>query len=249
MSLYKVHSALLSDLTNFLNNEIGRAGPQFSQELAPGASPLQQRAFQLAEQFGAGDPAREAAMARLLGGETSFVPDSGETEAFYQANIGAPLAREYERSLDQIDQRMALRGLGDSGVRARALTDAHRNFLDTSRAARTDLAYRDLSAMRASRESALNRLGPAIAQSLGMDTARISILGGVGDVQREIDSQQRQDTYRRFLEAQPLYNPALQMIGGPIQQPAPKSPKAQPVWPQLVQSAINPLQGFFGGGM
>ena len=246
----KEQRRLLTEYNAFLRTQIGQPGPQYEGDIAPGASELQERSFDLARDF-AGPNQVDPALARLLAGETGYVADTGESERFFQANVAKPLTREYDRSLDAIDQRLAVRGLGDSGVRARAFTDVNRNFTDSLERGRSEFAYKDRQNLLNSRESALDRLSQGISQSLGLDLSRMAVVGGAGDLQRSITGQQNQDAYRRFLEAQPIYNPALQLIGGPIQQPTAGGAPGNGTWVDGLLGAANSLlnpASMIGGG-
>lgn len=205
-------------LKDFYKGQIGQPGPQYSGDLAPGASPLQQMSFDAAAQFAGPNAGRDAAMQALLSGQTGYVPDTGGAgETYYENNVVKPLYRDYTMGLDAIDARLATMGLADSGVRARALGQANQQYLDQVERGRSEFAYKDRQAMLASRESALDRLGGAIGQSLGIDLSKIGTLADAGASQRQIQGQQMSDVYRRFLEAQPIYNPALGIIGSPAQ--------------------------------
>ena len=247
--LYNAQTGLLTGLSSFLGGQIGQPGPVYAGDLAPPPSALQQTSFDLAQRFATQPNAADPALARLLAGETGFVPGQGETEAFFQSNVAKPLARGFDTALNQIDQRLAMRGLGDSGVRARAFTDANRSYADSLERGRSEYAYKDRAAYLQSRESALDRMSGAIAQSLGLDLSKIAVAGGAGDVQREIQGQQAQDAFRRFLEAQPIYNPAMQLVGGPIQQPASIYQGNQDngqTWVDTLTAIVNPnVGGFF----
>lgn len=238
------YKALLAD---FLKPQIGQPGPVYSGNIAPGASPLQTTAFDAAGNFVGGPSERDPAVSRLLAGETGFVPDTGEGAAYYNANVVKPLQHDFTFGLNAVDQRLGNMGLANSGVRARALTEAQRQYLDQVERGRSEFAYKDRTAYLASRESALDRMGGAIAQSLGIDLAKIGTASDQGGIQRQITGQQNSDAYRRFLESQPIYNPALAIIGGPQgfkNQIAPASATASP-WATTVAGLTGGLTGYF----
>lgn len=237
-------------LSRFLKPMIGAPGPVYEGSLAPGASPLQQQAFAAAGQFMGPNAQRDPAVARLLGGEAGFVPDAGEQERFFQANVANPLFRDYERGLGSIDARLANMGLASSGVRARALTDANRGLVDSLERGRSELAYKDRQAMLASRESSLDRMSNAIAQSLGIDLAKIGTASDLGDIERTIEGQKASDAFRRFLEAQPIFNPALAIIGGPsTYRGAVSNPSATASpWGSVLAGLTGGLTGYFNRG-
>ena len=75
-NLSVAQSGLLTDLTRFLQGQVGQPGPVYEGDLAPPPSELQDISFGLANQFATGPNAADPALARLLGGETGFVPDT-----------------------------------------------------------------------------------------------------------------------------------------------------------------------------
>lgn len=191
------NAQLNTGLYNFLSGEIGQPGPQFSESLAPGASPLQETAFKLGTEFAGPDAQIDPALKRLLSGELAIGPDT------FQNVIANPTLQQFNRDiLPGIDSRLAARGIANSEARARALGQAGTDVNQQLLGARSQLEFQ-------SRESALGRLGPAIEQALGMKLAKIGTSSALGGEQRNIAGQQSLDRYRQFLEAQPIFNPAL----------------------------------------
>ena len=249
-------------LNRFLKDEIGQPGPQYGGDLAPGISPLQQQAFDQAEEFFDTDfgldAEGQAALQRLLSGEVAegagevdlqagevaFRNDPKLQEEFFKANVQDPALKNFnENLLPGIDQRFAARGVSNSGGRFAELGNAANDVGSQLTRGRTDLAFRRLDLENQSREqafdrrananenaltrrtnareSALERLGPAIAQALGIerfnlgvDLAKFGTAAELGSVQRGIEGDLLADDFRRFQEAQPVFNPALGLFAG-----------------------------------
>lgn len=203
--------ALNDALTGLLLPEIGQPGPQYAGDLVPGASQLQEQAFGAV----AGLPgsaqagARDDALMRLLSGEPSFTGD------VFQQAIAAPTLQQFERDiLPLINRSLAARGVANSEIRAKALGQAAADVNQQLLGARSTLEFN-------SRESALSRLLPAIEASLGTQIAPIQLAANVGATQRDIAGQQSADAYRKFLETQPLFSPALGLTPLLLNQPVP----------------------------
>ena len=207
--------AITKSINDFLRPQIGQPGPQFTGDLAPGASELQQQGFELAGSFGSGGE-RTAALERLLSADPAFRAD--ELEEIFQAGIARPTLRQFERDiLPGIDQRFAARGIANSGVRARALALAGSDVNEQLLAARSGLQLAQIG----SRERALDRVGPAIQSSLANELSGIAVRATTGETQRAIQGEQMADAFRRFLEAQPVFNPALGLLPVSLNSPIP----------------------------
>lgn len=245
----KAQTQLIRDLVEFVEPEIGRAGPVYEGEIAPGLAPLQERAIELGEQFlqgTSGDELRNAVSA-LLSGAPSFEYDpETSSELFRQAVAEPTMERWMQDILPAIEHRFGASGLQASGAREGFL---RRSGVDLSKGLSAQEAawqYGDLQAYRQALENAQGRLGTGIQMGLGVESAPITITSQLGGLQRSVQAQQNLDAYQKFLSEQPMFNPALGLI--PMAMSFPGSLTAPPQAQNTTAGMLSGSLGLLGMG-
>ena len=228
---------LLHMLTSKVAGELNLGVPAYEGEIAPGASELQQQAFDKAKLLGTTDRdvQRQEALARGLADPNyRFRPE--DYEKYYDEKVRKPSEMEWKR--DVLPQILHQYGSGgDTGALARALSMSGADLQTNRDAQRAQMGLEGLKAEQTAMEGYYNRIPAVGAADLKDQYSSILTQASLGDTQRNIKGQQNAADLWKWEYSRPYNNPWVTQYS----QLALGSQSQQPIY-------IPPAQGGSGGG-
>ena len=218
----------------------GQSFTPYSGQIAPGASQLQQQAFGLGGQIGPGSTMfgdQYGAMQQAMSGQPAFEIDPAARQSVYDAERNVAM-NEFNDIGRGIAEQYNMGGLGRSGGFNRSLSRAGGLLSDQLSARYSGLAYQDEQDRRASMENAANRSMTAAGQMNTMQQNDLTMMANLGGQQRQIQGEQNQEEYNKWLSSQPEFHPWLNYMGQAL----------APTQAVIQESGSSGLLGGLGGG-
>lgn len=206
---------LLKDLTRQIDP--GESAEVYGGEISPGATGAQEAAFGMADAIG-GDGrasrqnATESAVLSLLSGDAAFDIDPTARKNLYEAERAEELRRYQEEVLPAMSRAFGGRGLARSGGLERSMRLSGERLGEDLYRRNTELLYQDENARRTELAAARDRQALGVSadgQARANDALDIQTLLQAGGTDRAIQAQGNQESYNKWLAAQPYYNPWL----------------------------------------
>lgn len=235
---------LLNRILKFLGPEIGE-GLEIPEDIGqvPGATDLQQQAFDAAAEFGGGrlGGIRDAIIERMVA--------PPESRAQFDQEVFAPTMRDFFRKggvVSQLQERYGTTS-ATSGALARGIGQGVENLGTNLGAQRAVYAREDERDYR-------NRLPTAFGLATAEETNPLSIAASLGAAERQILAQQEAGELERFYAQQPGANPNLSLLpmalGTRAFTPTIQQTAGKPGYGPLIGAGIGGAIGtYFGNPM